>query len=152
MAKMKKGTFVALDKNYWNICVGDQVKDAEGFIYKIDAYGRAVKNTDRTTHSISSLNSPELYRASETKSVEAPAESEGASVEAQTAPENTDAVKAVAHGGKKVRTPRKRKEPRSKGSASAQVTLAEATDQMLADELRRRGYKLTAKKTVNIKL
>ena len=152
MGKMKKGTFVTLDKNFQNIYVGDYVRDEEGFIYKIDPYGRAIKNTDRSTHAISSLNNPELYRASETEPVEAPAESEGASVEAQAAPGNTDAVKAADHGGKKARAARKRTAPCLPGFTPDTTTVAEAPDQMLADELRRRGYKLTAKKIVNIKL
>ena len=157
MGKMQKGTFVALDKNYGNICVGDHIKDAEGFIYKIDAYGRAVKKADRTAHSIKDLNSPECYNAPEKESAEVP-NRKLAPVEVLSGPsvselKTVDAeIKAAKRAGNEGAAPRKRKESRSKESASARVTLAEASDQMLADELRRRGYKLTAKKTVNIKL
>lgn len=149
MGKMKDGTFVALDKNYGNICVGDHVRDAEGFIYKIDSYGRAVKKADRTKHSIKDLDGLEYYNGPDEKASEAPNQ-RPASVDVLSGPSVSELKKVDA--AIKAAAPRKRKESRSKESASARVTLAEATDQMLADELRRRGYKLTAKKTVNIKL
>lgn len=152
MGKMKKGTFVTLDKNYGNICVGDHVKDADGNIYKIDSNGHAVSKKDKSVHTIKSIKEPTYYAIHEDKepkekaaSVEAPAEAADTSLA-------DSAIRFAKRNRNKAVTPRKRKQPRSKGSASAQVTLAEATDQMLADELRRRGYKLTAKKTVNIKL
>lgn len=157
MGKMKQGTFVTLDKNYGNICVGDHVKDAEGFIYKIDSYGRAVKKADRTKHSIKDLNGLEYYNGPDEKASEAPNQSP-APVDVLSGPSVSElkkvdaAIKVAKRAGNEAAAPRKRKESRSKESASARVTLAEATDQMLADELRRRGYKLTAKKTVNIKL
>lgn len=122
MSKLKKGTFVALDKNFKNICVGDHVRDAEGFIYTINAYGRAVKKADKTRHALSDLHEPELY-----------------------IPEGAKAAKSTpkAEAAPKEDTP-------TEGDAG--VTLTEASDQQLADELRRRGYKLTAKKTVTTKL
>lgn len=122
MSKLKKGTFVGLDKNYKNICVSDLVRDADGNIYTVDAYGRAVKKEDKTVHDLSSLREPELYYpegAGNTKSTP----------KAETAP---------------------KKDTPPEGDAG--ITLTEATDQQLADELRRRGYKLTAKKTVTTKL
>lgn len=122
MSKLKKGTFVALDKNFKNICVGDLVRDAEGFIYTINAYGHAVKKADKTRHALSDLREPELY-----------------------IPEGAKAAKS---------TPKAKAAPKKDApvESSAGVKLAEATDQQLADELRRRGYKLTAKKTVTTKL
>lgn len=122
MSKLKEGTFVALDKNFKNICVGDHVRDAEGLIYTVNAYGRAVKKGDKTRHALSDLREPELY-----------------------IPEGAKAAKSTpkAEAAPKEDTP-------TEGSAG--VKLAEATDQQLADELRRRGYKLTAKKTVTTKL
>lgn len=157
MGKMKQGTFVTLDKNYGNICVGDHIKDADGFIYKIDAYGRAVRKADRTKHSIKDLDGPEYYNDPEEKASETPNQ-RPTPVDVLSGPSVSELkkvytdIKAAKRAGNEAAAPRKRKQSRSKESASAQVTLAEATDQMLADELRRRGYKLTAKKTVNIKL
>jgi len=152
MGRLRKGTFVDLDKNYGNLCVGDHVRDADGNIYKIDSYARAVNTKDKSVHTLKSLKEPTYYAVHEDKEtvekttpVEAPAEAAGTSLA-------DNAIRFATRNRKEARAPRERKEPRSKESASAQVTLAEATDQMLADELRRRGYKLTAKKTVNIKL
>lgn len=122
MSKLKKGTFVALDKNFKNICVGDHVRDADGFIYTINAYGRAVKKADKTRHALSDLREPELY-----------------------IPEGAKAAKSTP----KAEAAPKKENP-TEGDTS--VTLAKASDQQLADELRRRGYKLTAKKTVTTKL
>lgn len=122
MSKLKQGTFVALDKDYKNICVGDLVRDADGFIYTVDAYGRTISKADKTVHSLSDLREPELYIP------EGAGDAEPAS-KAEAAPKED----TPAEG--------------SKG-----VTLAEASDQQLADELRRRGYKLTASKTVTTKL
>lgn len=122
MSKLKKGTFVALDKDFKNICVGDLIRDANGNVYTIDAYGRAVKKDDKTRHTLSDLRKTELYVPEGTGDAESTAETE-------TAPKED--------------TP-------SEGSAG--VTLAEASDQQLADELRRRGYRLTARKTVTTKL
>jgi len=122
MSKLKKGTFVGLDKNYKNICVSDLVRDADGSIYTVDAYGRAVKKEDKSVHDLSSLREPELYY-----------------------PEGTGAAKSTS----KAEAAPKNNVP---AESAAGVTLAEATDQQLADELRRRGYKLTAKKTVTTKL
>lgn len=157
MGRLREGTFVDLDKNFGNICVGDHVRDADGNIYKIDSYGRAVSKKDKSIHAIKSLKEPTYYAVHEDKEtvektapVEAPAEA-AAEKDADTSLAD-NAIRFAKRARKEARTPRKRKEPRSKEPASAQVTLAEATDQMLADELRRRGYKLSAKKTVNIKL
>ena len=122
MSKLKQGTFVALDKDFNNICVGDLVRDAEGFIYTIDAYGRAVKKADKTRHALSDLGKTELYVPEEAGDAESTSEAEAAPKEDTPA------------------------------EGSAGITLAEATDQQLADELRRRGYTLTARKTVTTKL
>lgn len=122
MSKLKKGTFVALDKDFKNICVGDLVRDADGYIYSVDAYGRAVKKADKTTHALSDLGKTELYVPEEAGDAEPTSKAEAAP----------------------------KKENPAEGSK--RITLAEASDQQLADELRRRGYKLTASKTVTTKL
>lgn len=57
---MKKGTHVGLDKNYKNVCVGDQIKDADGYIYTIDRYGRAVRK-DGDSFELSTIHPFELY-------------------------------------------------------------------------------------------
>ena len=122
MSKLKKGTFVALDKDFKNICVGDLVRDTDGNIYSVDAYGRAVKKADKTRHALSDLGKTELYVPEGTGDAESTSKAEAAPKEDTPAED-------------------------SKG-----VTLAEASDQQLADELRRRGYRLTASKTVTTKL
>lgn len=122
MSKLKKGTFVALDKDFKNICVGDLIRDADGYIYSVDAYGRAVKKADKTTHALSDLEKTELYVPEGAGNAEPTSKAEAAPKE-----------KTPAEGSKV-------------------ITLAGASDQQLADELRRRGYKLTAKKTVTTKL
>lgn len=122
MSKLKKGTFVGLDKNYKNICVSDLVRDADGSIYTVDAYGRAVKKEDKTVHDLSGLREPELYIPEEARTAKS-------TPKAETAPKKD-----------------------SPADGATGVKLTEATDQQLADELRRRGYKLTAKKTVTTKL
>lgn len=122
MSKLKKGTFVALDKDFKNICVGDLVRDADGNIYSVDAYGRAVKKADKTRHALSDLGKTELYIPEGAGTAESTSEAEAAPKE--DIPAERDAG----------------------------ITLAEASDQQLADELRRRGYRLTARKTVTTKL
>ena len=59
---MKKGTNVGLDKNYKNVCVGDQIKDAEGDIYVIDKYGNAVHKGSRVVFRLHEIQPFELYQ------------------------------------------------------------------------------------------
>ena len=129
MSKLKEGTFVALDKNTKNIYVGGFIKDADGFIYKIDNYGRAVRNDDKSIHDLKDLKEVEVYSAP--TDGKAPAEDPAAR--------------------KKAKSPRKRRTP-SAEEGNKRAGLQNYTDQDLADELRARGYRLTAKKTINVKL
>lgn len=58
---MKKGTYVGLDENFKNVCVGDQIKDADGYIYTIDRYGKAV-GKGGSSFQLSEIEPFELYR------------------------------------------------------------------------------------------
>lgn len=142
MRKLKTGTFVALDKNFKNICVGDNIRDTEGRIYKIDNYGRAIRKEDGVAMTVSDIKEPTLYLPEEAQQ--------------QTAPDTPAQASATDNKDKetdKSAKTRKAKAPKATKSRTTQgPSLAEATDQQLADELRRRGYKLTAKKTVTTKL
>ena len=135
MRKLKKGTFLALDKNTKNIYVGGHIKDADGFVYKIDNYGRAVKNEDKSLHDIKDLKDVEVYTAPDADAAAGPKKTR-----APRKPKSVSATTEAPHGES------------TEGPDPAKTTVTQAPDQMLADELRARGYKLTAKKTVNIKL
>ena len=104
---MKKGTNVGLDKNYKNVCVGDQIKDADGYIYTIDRYGKAV-GKGGSAFNLSEIQPFELCLA-------------------KPAPEPVPTWQEI-------------------------TTVAAATDQDLADELRRRGYEVKATKTTIVEL
>ena len=58
---MKKGTNVGLDKNYKNVCVGDQIKDEDGLIYVIDKYGNAVEKGSGVVFRLHEIQPFELY-------------------------------------------------------------------------------------------
>ena len=109
---MKKGTNVGLDKNYKNVCVGDQIKDADGYIYTIDRFGKAV-GKGGSAFKLSEIQPFELY-------LPAPEAPEPDSDYVPTWQETT--------------------------------TVAAATYKELADELRRRGYEVTATKTTIVEL
>ena len=117
---MKKGTNVGLDKNYKNVCVGDQIKDFEDQIYTIDKYGNAVRNDDGASFPLHKIQPFELYLPEPEQPQEAPA------------------PKELDHG------PLQGDDP--------DVFINEATDQMLAAELRRRGYEVKATKTIIVEL
>lgn len=120
---MKKGTHVGLDKNYKNVCVGDQIKDADGYIYTIDRYGRAVRK-DGDSFELSTIHPFELYQPE-------PVAPE---------PEPTQEGPALDPG------------PLLKGFNPGDTSVHDAPDQMLADELRRRGYEVKATKTTIVEL
>lgn len=116
---MKKGTNVGLDRNYKNVCVGDQIKDANGYIYTIDRYGKAV-GKGGSAFQLSEIQPFELYNLPPEQLQEDPA------------------PKELDHG------PLQGDDP--------DVFINEATDQMLAAELRRRGYEVKATKTTIVEL
>lgn len=157
---MKKGTFVALDKNYKNVLVGDFVRDNEGFIYQVDNFGNAVKKADNSLHDLKKLEGMEYYPVEDEKE---PVKDDTPATEQKTEGAGTkmdeNAIKATKKPGRKMREKQQRK-PRQRKNANAAKAepagkdnpLKAFTDQALADELRARGYRLTAKKTVSIKL
>lgn len=111
MATMKKGTHVGLDKNYKNVCVGDQIKDADGYIYTIDRYGKAV-GKGGSSFQLHEIQPFELYLP------------EPEQFQADPAPKELDPG----------------------------LFVRDVPDQMLADELRRRGYEVKATMTTIVEL
>ena len=122
---MKKGTNVGLDKNYKNVCVGDQIKDADGYIYTIDRYGRAVRK-DGDSFELSTIHPFELYNLPP----ELPAPEQ---LQEEPAPKELDPGLLP-------------------GFNPGDTSVHDAPDQMLADELRRRGYEVKATKTTIVEL
>lgn len=122
METMKKGANVGLDKNYKNVCVGDQIKDWEGYIYTIDEYGNAVRHEDGASFPLHKVQPFELYQPEPVAPEPEP--------EDKTKEEIVDEMF---------------------GPTRAEA-LEILTDQDLADELRRRGYEVTATKTTIVAL
>ena len=118
---MKNGTHVGLDKNIKNVCVGDQIKDFEGYIYTIDKYGNAVRNEDCASFPLHKIQPFELY----IRDPEQPQE--------EPAPKELDPGLLP-------------------GFNPGDTSVHDAPDQMLADELRRRGYEVKATKTTIVEL
>ena len=119
---MKKGTHVGLDKNYNNVCVGDQIKDFEGYIYTIDKYGKAV-GKGGSSFQLSEIQPFELYAP-------APEAPEPEQTDEKTKEQIVDEMF---------------------GPTRAEA-LEILTDQDLAEELRRRGYEVKATKTIIVAL
>ena len=120
---MKQGTFVGLDKNYNNIKVGDTIADEEGTQYIINSYGMAVAINGGGTNKLSELKGIYIL------------------------PENP----------KPERKPKPEPEPEKPkeclpGFNRDDCFVADAPDEMLAAELRARGYEVTATKTIIINL
>lgn len=122
---MKKGTHVGLDKNYKNVCVGDQIKDADGDIYTIDRYGRALRK-DGDSFELSTIHPFELYQPE-------PVAPEPEQPQEEPAPKELDPGLLP-------------------GFNPGDTSVHDAPDQMLADELRRRGYEVKATKTIIVEL
>lgn len=118
---MKKGTNVGLDKNYKNVCVGDQIKDADGDIYVIDKYGNAVQKGSGIVFRLHEIQPFELYLPEPEQPQEEPA------------PKELDPGLLP-------------------GFNPGDTSVHDAPDQMLADELRRRGYEVKATKTTIVEL
>lgn len=127
MSKMKAGTNVGLDKNYNNICVGDSIKDKDGFIYTISQYGMAVRNDGGGTFKLSDLTSIELW----------------------TSPDNAAIKIGSIQDADLLAEVKKRR-------LACYISIVDAvndlTDQELATELRNRGYEVKATKTTIIEL
>lgn len=123
---MEKGTHVGLDKNYNSFCVGDQIKDFEGYIYTIDKYGNAVRNEDGASFPLRKVYPFELYQPE-------PVAPEPGQPQDEPAPKELDPGPL-------------------KGFNPGDTSVRDAPDQMLADELRRRGYEVKATKTTIVEL
>ena len=123
---MKKGTNVGLDKNYKNVCVGDQIKDADGDIYTIDKYGNAVRNKDGASFPLHKIQPFELNAT-------APVAPEHEQPQEEPAPKELDPGLLP-------------------GFNPGDTSVHDAPDQMLAEELRRRGYEVKATKTTIVEL
>ena len=119
---MKKGTHVGIDKNYKNVCVGDEIKDADGYIYTIDKYGNAVRHDNSASFPLHKVPPFELY---------APALVTPEPQQPQEEPAPKELVPGFNPGD---------------------TSVHDAPDQMLADELRRRGYEVKATKTTIVEL
>lgn len=117
---MKNGTNVGLDKNYKNVCVGDKIKDADGYIYTIDRFGKAV-GKGGSTFKLSEIQPFELYNLPPEQPQEEPA------------PKELDPGLLP-------------------GFNPGDTSVHDAPDQMLADELRRRGWEVKATKTTIVEL
>ena len=122
---MKTGTNVGLDKDFLNIAVGDQVKDKDGTIYKIDQYGRAVRNADGKPFDLSAIQPCELWSTPDTR---------GTNLRGI---DDDDLLAEVKRRGLKY---------------TESPEIAECSDADLAAELRARGYEVKATKTTIIEL
>lgn len=120
MAIMKKGTFVVLDKNLKNVCVGDTIRDAFGWRYVIDKFGAAIKQ-DGTKHKLEDLGAIEICWPEEALEPEPEDKTKEEIVDEMFGPTRAEALELL-------------------------------TDQDLAEELRRRGYEVTATKTTIVAL
>ena len=59
---MKRGTNVGLDKNFNNVCVGDNIIDKDGSEYVINAYGLAVDLRKGGTKKLSEVKDFEVVK------------------------------------------------------------------------------------------
>ena len=125
---MKKGTNVGLDKNYKNVCVGDQIKDADGYIYTIDRYGKAV-GKGGSAFQLSEIHPFELYQPD-------PVAHEPELLVHELPQEALEAIKNHDLGR----------------HIEIRPAIGSFGDQDLADELRRRGYEVKATKTTIVEL
>ena len=146
MAKMRKGTHVGVDKNLKNICVGDRIKDAEGNIYTIDSYGKAITPDDKKgfkSFDLSRLKDIEFFA----REMVDPGNDPGPCVELERARiiicdnlKGTDpGTTVLAPGGWE--NNERQMEPK---------ILDAIPDRVLVLELRRRGWDVTATKTVSL--
>lgn len=132
MSRMKKGAKTSLqDFNYYGpFYVGDIVKDLDTQMEcEIDSYGRAIDKYG-VDHSKGRLSIVRSYDAGN----ELKAELSG-----EEAKENTEATQSTTA-----------EESDTTEGKTVPITLESFTDQQLADELRARGYELTATKIIMV--
>lgn len=126
---MKRGTNVGLDKNFNNVCVGDNIIDKDGSEYVINAYGLAVDLRKGGTKKLSEVKDFEVVKkggAEQDKMGGAVADEPKDEIAAQEQPQQT------------------------RPEAASEPTLEPFSDKDLAEELRRRGYTVTATKMVEL--
>lgn len=123
---MKFGQPIGLtDSLLRDIHVGDIVQDAEGIRYTIDRYGRAKPLQGGNEIPVKNLKNCEI-------------------VEFAEVPSETFAVNPETNRIEPVKEPEVKTDP----IHDMYVALDSATDQMLADKLRERGWKVTCTKIV----
>lgn len=135
---MKQGTSTGvLDEFLSPICVGDEIIDKAGAHYTIDRFGRAKPTSGGNEVPIKNLEGVTVC-----KSWAGHAESITRAVERKDKPEQPQEDRAT-----------KELDPGPlKGFNPGDTSVHEAPDQMLADELRRRGYEVKATKTTIVEL
>ena len=122
---MTKGQKIGLtDQLLRDICVGDEVTDANGVHYTIDRFGRAKPTSGGNEVPVRSLKGCEITKAY--------VPSMGATIPAPRVP----AVKV------------EEKDPETEAIKQIQAGVKDAGDQTLVDELRKRGYTVTCTKVV----
>lgn len=145
---MKQGTSTGvLDEFLAPICVGDEIVDKAGTHYTIDRFGRAKPTSGGNEVPIKNLEGVTVC-----KSWAGHAESITKAAEAK--------VKAVVDDfyGNKPEVSQEEKAPKEldpgplKGFNPGDTSVHDAPDQMLADELRRRGYEVKATKVTVVEL
>lgn len=125
---MKRGTNVGLDKNFNNVCVGDNIIDKDGSEYVINAYGLAVDLRKGGTKKLSEVKDFEVKKA---------------------APVSDNMGGAIADEPKDDVAAREQTQ-QTRPEAASEPTLEPFSDKDLAEELRRRGYTVTATKMVEL--
>ena len=126
---MKRGTNVGLDKNFNNVCVGDNIIDKDGSEYVINAYGLAVDLRKGGTKKLSEVKDFEVVK-------------KGGAEQDKRGGAIADEPKDDTAAREQTQQP--------KPEAASKPSLEPFSDKELADELRRRGYTLTATKTIEL--
>lgn len=135
---MKQGTSTGvLDEFLSPICVGDEIVDKAGTHYTIDRFGRAKPTSGGNEVPIKNLECVTVC-----KSWAGHAESITRAVERKDAPSQPQEEPA----------PKELDPGPLKGFNPGDTSVHDAPDQMLADELRRRGWEVKATKTTIVEL
>lgn len=142
MAIMTQGTSTGvLDELLSPICVGDEIVDKAGTHYTIDRFGRAKPTSGRNEVPIKMLEGVTICKswAGHAESI----------TKAATQPEPKKELPPLSQ---EEPAPKELDPGPLKGFNPGDTSVHDAPDQMLADELRRRGYEVTATKTTIVAL
>lgn len=143
MARMKPGTHTSVtDIHYEGIRVGDVVRDASGRTWSVDGYGRARPDEGGSAVPLRDLDRPEIISPAAPPKLR---EVGGRVVPAGTAPPYEE-IPAEAGAGTGPRTGRSSGAGARARRAAGPPDLSRASDEMLAEELRRRGWEVQAVK------